>query len=80
MGEDHYGFNKTDLEILADVDRDWLASKGTKVFFLNARGEFVLKRHRLNKRGEASAVDQRKQRVQSVGVIQDRTRTNATCN
>ena len=69
--KDRYGHDKSDLELLHCVDGEFLAAHDQHVRLVLPDGSWAVTRHVLNRRGDEASVLQRKQSVESVGIVQD---------
>ena len=69
--KDRYGYDKSDLELLHCVDDEFLAAHDQHVRLVLPDGSWAVTRHVLNRRGDEASVLQRKQSVESVGIVQD---------
>ena len=71
FGKDRYGHNKTDLELIQLIDRDYLVTADAHVSLLTPEGVWAVTRHPLNQRGDEASIQQRQASVESVGIIKD---------
>ena len=71
FGKGRYGHNKTDLELIQLIDRDYLVTADAHVSLLTPEGVWAVTRHPLNQRGDEASIQQRQASVESVGIIKD---------
>ena len=69
--KDRFGYDKSMLELSALVDRFYLWKGDAKVDYINSKGQFALKRHPRNDRGDEASILKRQTLLESIGVLQD---------